>query len=109
MSWRKGERPSRRQWGKVRLQVLDRDSWRCQKCGKAALLEIDHVKPLEDGGALYDLANLQTLCVGCHQAKSRVERGGRAPDPEGAKWRVYLTKLHYVVNTVGFTQYSVYD
>ena len=93
MSWRKGERPSRRQWGKVRLQVLDRDSWRCQKCGKAALLEIDHVKPLDDGGAVYDLVNLQTLCRSCHFDKSRGERRGREPDPEVAKWRRYLTDV----------------
>ena len=87
MSWRKGERPSRRQWSRVRTTALDRDAWACVKCGKAGRLEVDHIKPLDAGGALYDLANLQTLCRGCHLERHR----GRAPDPEVAKWRRYLT------------------
>ena len=91
MSWRRGERPSRRQWRKVRLVVLDRDAWTCTACGKAGRLEVDHRVPLEDGGALYDLDNLQTLCRGCHFDKSRGERQGREVDPEVAKWRRYLT------------------
>ena len=90
MSWRAGERPSRRQWGKVRLNVFDRDGWACVKCGKAGRLEADHVTPLEDGGALYDLGNLQTLCRGCHFDKTRGERRGRETDPEVEKWRRYL-------------------
>ena len=88
MSWRKGEQPNRRQWRKVRLLALDRDAWTCTKCGKAGRLEVDHRVPLEDGGALYDLDNLQTLCRGCHFDKSRGERRGREADPEVAKWRV---------------------
>ena len=91
MSWRAGERPSRRQWGKVRLKVLDRDGWTCAKCGKAGRLEVDHIKPLEEDGALYDLVNLQSLCRGCHFAKTRGERRGREADPEVAKWQRYLT------------------
>ena len=85
MSWRRGQRPSRRHWSKVRLLVLDRDSWRCQKCGKAGgRLEIDHIKPLEDGGAVYGLPNLQTLCrFPCHFDKTRRERGARNRTP---KW-----------------------
>ena len=86
MSWRAGERPSRRQWGKVRLKVFDRDGWACVKCGKAGRLEADHVTSLEDGGALYDLGNLQSLCRGCHFEKTRGERRGRETDPEVQKW-----------------------
>ena len=88
MSWRKGERPSRRQWGKVRLMVLDRDGWACAKCGKAGRLEVDHRVPLEDGGAVYDLANLQSLCRSCHFAKTRGERGAKPTPPEVQEWRV---------------------
>ena len=94
MSWHKGERPSRRQWGKIRLTVLDRDAWTCTACGKAGRLEVDHLVPLEDGGALYDLGNLQTLCRSCHFDKTSGERRGREPDPEVAKWRLYLTNYH---------------
>ena len=91
MSWRRGQRPSRRQWGKVRLQVLDRDGWACVKCGKAGRLEADHRVPLEAGGAVYDLANIQTLCRGCHWDKSSGERRGRETPPEVLEWRRYLT------------------
>ena len=90
MSWRVGERPSRRQWGKVRLAVLDRDGWTCTACGKAGRLEVDHIKPLEEDGTLYDLGNLQALCRGCHFDKTRDERRGRETDPEVKKWRRYL-------------------
>ena len=96
MSWRKGERPSRRYWGKVRLQVLERDSWRCQKCGKAGRLEADHRIPLEDGGALYDLDNLQALCRSCHIAKSRGEQTVHETPPEVLEWRRYLPN-HYML------------
>ena len=92
MSWRQGAKPSRRHWSKVRLQVLDRDSWRCQKCGKTGRLEVDHIKPLEDGGEMYDESNLQSLCRSpCHFDKTRRERRGKETDPEVAKWRRYLT------------------
>ena len=87
MSWRRGERPSRRQWGKVRLQVLDRDGWACGKCGHKGMLEVDHIRGLDEGGLLYDLGNLQSLCRGCHIAK----HGGRGPSPEVLEWRRYLT------------------
>ena len=88
MSWRRGPKVNRRQWRKVRLQMLDRDSWRCQKCGKTGRLEVDHIKPLEDGGEMYDARNLRSLCRFCHFDKSRSERRGRETDPEVAKWRV---------------------
>ena len=92
VSWHKGEQPSRRQWGKVRLKVLDLSGWKCAKCGKSGRLEVDHIKPLEEGGALYDESNLQTLCRSCeHFAKTRGERRGRETDPEVQKWQRYLT------------------
>ena len=91
MSWRKGERPSRRQWGKVRLMVLDRDGWRCQTCGKVGRLEVDHRVPLEHGGAVYDLGNLQALCRSCHFAKTRAEKLGKPTAPEVLEWQDYLT------------------
>ena len=69
MNWHKGEQPNRRQWRKVRLKVLDRDGWKCTQCTKAGRLEVDHIKPLENGGAVYALDNLQTLCRSCHIAK----------------------------------------
>ena len=92
MSWRRGEKPSRRRWARVRLTALDRDGWACVKCGKAGRLEADHRVPLEDGGAVYDLANIQSLCRGSHFAKTSGERRGRETPPEVQEWRRYLTR-----------------
>ena len=58
MSWRRGPKVNRRQWRNVRLLVLDRDGWKCTKCGKAGRMEVDHRIPLEDGGELYGMGNL---------------------------------------------------
>ena len=42
---------NRREWRRVRLQVLDRDGYRCTACGKAGILEVDHIVELKAGGA----------------------------------------------------------
>ena len=68
-------RPTRREWGRLRLFVLDRDGWRCQDCGKAGRLECDHVRPLHLGGD-NSPENLQALCIACHLVKTRAEAGG---------------------------------
>ena len=91
MSWHKADRPSRRRWARVRLLVLDRDGWKCSRCGISARLEVDHIKPLEHDGAVYDLGNLQALCRSCHIDKTRRQNTGRGPSPEVEAWKRYLT------------------
>jgi len=54
----------------LRLEVLNRDGWRCQSCGAIEGLEVHHIQPrshLGDDTA----ANLVALCVGCHQNAHR--------------------------------------
>ena len=82
---------SRRKWTKVRLAVFDRDGWACVLCGRGGRLEADHVKRIVDGGPVWELGNIQTLCRDCHIAKSADEKRGGPVDPEVAKWRKYLT------------------
>ena len=56
---------------KVRFEVFKRDSFRCQYCGNAApdvLLEIDHIKPVKEGGT-NDIINLLTACRDCNRGK----------------------------------------
>ena len=60
-------------WQAIRRAVFARDGYRCVQCGRAGRLECDHVKPVKIGGALHDLANLQTLCRDCHFAKTGKE------------------------------------
>ena len=82
---------NRRRWATVRRMVLDRDGWRCQQCGRAGKLEVDHVRALEDGGDPYDMENLQTLCRSCHVRKTAGENRTRCPvSPEVQAWRDLL-------------------
>jgi hypothetical protein len=49
----------------LRLQVLDRDGWRCQQCGSMKNLEVHHLNARSQLG--HDcLENLITLCHACH-------------------------------------------
>jgi hypothetical protein len=68
-AWRQG---STRRWRTLRAQHLNQHP-HCQRCG-APGQEVDHIHPLEQDGARYDPANLQTLCVPCHRAKTKQER-----------------------------------
>lgn len=58
----------------LRYQVLNRDHFRCVKCGKSPAtdpsieLHIDHIVPYSKGGETV-LDNLQTLCQHCNLGK----------------------------------------
>jgi len=53
-------------WQRLRLQILQRDRWRCT-CGAYADT-VDHVIPLAEGGAPYDPQNLKAACRHCNYA-----------------------------------------
>ena len=88
MGWRDSNPVNRRVWRRVRRVALDRDGWRCRACGRAGRLQVDHIRPLSAGGDTYGLENLQTLCVGCHIAKTAQEN--RNPNPERDAWRALV-------------------
>ena len=80
-----------RRWVVTRKRILDRDGWRCRKCGRAGRLEVDHRLPVIDGGDEWQPANLQTLCRPCHFAKTGAENRARRPvPPEVQAWRDHL-------------------
>lgn len=57
---------------KLRSLVLERDGFRCRRCGagpKTAQLEVDHVHPVARRGTT-TMENLQTLCGTCNIGKS---------------------------------------
>ncbi|MGB3390738.1 MAG: HNH endonuclease signature motif containing protein [Pseudaminobacter sp.] len=74
----------------MRLLAKRRDGWKCVQCDARGRLEVDHIKPIRDGGAPYDLENLQSLCPKCHARKTRLEIGLGRIDPERDKWKALL-------------------
>lgn len=65
-------------WQKLRLEVMQRDGWKCVACGddKSEL----HVHHMHYFGELWEtpMDNLQTLCRCCHEALG--------PHPKGGVW-----------------------
>lgn len=66
-------------WQKLREYKKQRNPL-CEEClrhGRITPMSlVDHIVPIEAGGAVFDLTNLQSLCSACHNAKhSRVEGG----------------------------------
>jgi 5-methylcytosine-specific restriction endonuclease McrA len=47
-------------------QVLQRDGWRCQRCGSFINLQVHHIRPRSRLGDDTE-ANLITLCAKCHR------------------------------------------
>lgn len=68
-------------WQRLRWSILERDLFTCRRCGAveadSSKLVADHIIPaVERPELIWDAANLQCLCVGCHSgAKQREERG----------------------------------
>ena len=86
-----------RRWSRVRWQVLTEGGFRCAACSRPGRLEVDHRTPLEQGGAEFDLSNLQPLCRRCHFAKTASEREAQL-SPDRIAWREYVTQLAREVN-----------
>jgi 5-methylcytosine-specific restriction endonuclease McrA len=47
-------------------QVLERDNWRCQNCGRASELQVHHIQFRSHLGEDRE-ENLVTLCATCHR------------------------------------------
>lgn len=67
------------QWQKIRKIKLQQSPF-CEECKKNGTIVVgkivDHIIPIKQGGAPYDLNNLQTLCWSCHSRKS-IQEGSR--------------------------------
>lgn len=80
-----------RRWKALRLRILERDDWRCVKCGDLKFLEVDHIQSVRARPDLsYAPGNLQTLCRRCHADKTRHEVGFRPISPARQAWRELL-------------------
>ena len=87
MTWAQGSRREQgygTEWQRVRLLVLRRDKFLCQRCLKVGRIEtadcVDHVVPKAKGGT-DAMSNLQSLSKACHMIKS-LEDFGRRPRPQ---------------------------
>jgi 5-methylcytosine-specific restriction protein A len=67
-------------WQKVRRLILSREPL-CRPCKAAGLVvaavQVDHIKPVDAGGAPFDSENLQPLCFSCHSRKTLEENRRR--------------------------------
>lgn len=77
-----------KKWRKYRQALLMRRGSSCEVCGNVPLfdreLHVDHIRPIAEGGEVYNEANLQILCIQCHGKKTAGERGWGSiskPDP----------------------------
>lgn len=72
-------------WDKRRERVMQRDAGICQPCLRHGIVHpgqaVDHIVPREQGGTEDD-GNLQCICKPVHQAKTAVEKRGRAWDEQ---------------------------
>ncbi len=71
---RRATERSRRLYGLKRWKLLSRriigeEPW-CRSCRQNLATEVDHIRPIEDGGDPWDRANLQPLCHVCHSRKT---------------------------------------
>ena len=81
MAWSKVSRHLRgygSEWSKLRLQILERDSYLCQTCMRANRVTpantVDHIKPKAQKGT-DDPINLESICDPCHKVKTAKETG----------------------------------
>jgi len=68
-------------WPAIRLEVLDRDGWRCQirgpKC-KGRATDADHRIPWREYGDPYDKTNLRAACKPCNSGRTQARLAAQA-------------------------------
>lgn len=63
-------------WARLRERIRRRDCI-CVMCAARGITtpgdDVDHIRPIKDGGAVWDEDNLQFLCKQCHKDKTAAE------------------------------------
>ena len=67
-SWETVKQDTRYIPDSVRQEILERDGYKCKKCGSTSYLEFDHIIPRSRGGAT-SAKNIQVLCRRCNRKK----------------------------------------
>lgn len=76
-------------WQQMRLRVLERDAWTCQKCRSTeSTLHVHHIRYMD--GDPWDIGAelLVTLCADCHES-----------EPQSYKWA--LDSILRLLSTIG--------
>ena len=63
-----------KEWRTLRLWIIQNEPL-CRSCSRPAEM-VDHITPIQEGGARLDPENLQPLCHSCHNSK-RAREGNR--------------------------------
>ncbi len=69
-----------------RQAVLNKCNWQCVDCKRVAHgreMHADHVVPISQGGARYDVANGEARCVNCHSRKTAKEYAAKCNSGRG--------------------------
>jgi 5-methylcytosine-specific restriction endonuclease McrA len=61
---------SRGEYDRLRTRVLERDRWKCQRCGSSGNLQVHHLRYRGRLGP-DALGNLISLCADCHGEEHR--------------------------------------
>jgi 5-methylcytosine-specific restriction endonuclease McrA len=82
-------KPTASAWAKMRWQVLLRDGFQCQYCGRTphahgVALHVDHIKPISKGG-INRMKNLITSCLDCNLGKHATDYSGAIKSYFGEK------------------------
>lgn len=81
-------------WRALRAAILERDGYRCKRCGAGGRLEVDHIEAVRTRPDLaYAPANLQALCPSCHTGKTRLECGHKPGAPGRDAWKAAVRAL----------------
>ena len=71
-------------WTGLRDRVIARDKC-CQICDSKSQLEVDHIDAIVNGGDMWDINNLRTLCHSCHIRKTKSDLYKRKYVKKGQK------------------------
>lgn len=103
---------------RIRFEVLQRDNFTCQYCGRSkpdVVLHVDHIKPVCEGGQ-NDLLNLVTACADCNLGKGprqisqqQIQEKCAAERERLVSERQHLTDMHaWHVTRASLDKESVY-